>query len=128
MTDDRKEISMSVLVAASSSAEGRAALTAGVAEARRRGAALLWANLGTDAVPDVARIAGDLPAREVPLDPRMDKVDAFVDAVVAEDVSVVVVGLRRRSAVGKLLLGSMAQRLLLDVDVPVLAVKAHDGG
>jgi nucleotide-binding universal stress UspA family protein len=36
---------------------------------------------------------------------------------------VLVIGIRHRSAVGKLLMGSAAQRILLDVDCPVLAVK-----
>jgi nucleotide-binding universal stress UspA family protein len=38
--------------------------------------------------------------------------------------AVVVVGTGRRSPVGKLLLGSVSQRVVLEADCPVLCVKA----
>lgn len=38
--------------------------------------------------------------------------------------ALIVLGIRRRSRVGKLLLGSIAQTILLEVDCPVLVVKA----
>ena len=56
------------------------------------------------------------------LDPAEDMI-AVAEQVKAEFI---VIGLRRRSPVGKLILGSNAQRILLDAPCPVLAVKAEE--
>ncbi|MBA2738311.1 MAG: universal stress protein [Nocardioidaceae bacterium] len=56
----------------------------------------------------------------------MDPADDLIQ--VAHDVNAdfIVIGLRRRSPVGKLILGSNAQRILLDSPCPVLAVKSAE--
>jgi nucleotide-binding universal stress UspA family protein len=41
-----------------------------------------------------------------------------------EQVGLIVIGQRRRSPVGKLILGSPSRRILPEADVPVLTVKA----
>ena len=48
----------------------------------------------------------------------------LIQCATEENAELIVIGLRRRSAVGKLLLGSNAQEILLDAKCPVLAVKA----
>ena len=45
------------------------------------------------------------------------------DLVETRDISILIIGLRKRTAVGKLLLGSVAQELLMTVPCPVLCVK-----
>lgn len=50
--------------------------------------------------------------------------DHLVNLAEAESAELVVLGLRRRSPVGKLFLGSNAQRVLLSAPCPVLTVKA----
>ncbi|MFI7496717.1 universal stress protein [Kocuria sp. M4R2S49] len=53
-----------------------------------------------------------------------DGPDALIEASHTADAEMLVIGIRKRSQVGKLLLGSDAQRILLDASCPVLAVKA----
>ena len=52
-----------------------------------------------------------------------DAADAELEAAKAHDADLIVVGLRRRSPVGKLVLGSMSQDILLGADCDVPAVK-----
>ena len=56
-----------------------------------------------------------------------DLADEFLDVAREANASLIVIGLRHRSQVGKFILGSHAQRILMQADRPVLAVKA-DGG
>lgn len=56
----------------------------------------------------------------------LDPADDLVNVANEVDADIIVIGLRRRSPVGKLILGSNAQRVLLDAPCPVLAVKASE--
>lgn len=53
-----------------------------------------------------------------------DTAGALVDLATEIGATLLVMGTRRRSPVGKLLLGSTVQRVLLDAPMPVLVVKA----
>lgn len=50
--------------------------------------------------------------------------EAALDAVRRHDAVLIILGLRRRSPVGKALLGSFEQEILLDSPCPVLSVRA----
>ncbi|WP_254185238.1 universal stress protein [Nocardioides panacis] len=50
--------------------------------------------------------------------------DALLGLVDAVDADLLVIGARRRSPVGKALLGSVAQTVILEAKLPVLVVKA----
>jgi nucleotide-binding universal stress UspA family protein len=129
---------MTVLVGYIPTAEGEAAFAAGLAEAVRRKEGLLVLNSPRENTPmspalaDEAAIerlrsqastaAVDLEIRQAPYTGEL--ADAVVDVAKETDASVIVIGLRHRSPVGKLLMGSTAQRILLEADRPVLAVKA----
>ena len=55
-----------------------------------------------------------------------DPAEAVLDEIRDHDVSRLVIGIKRRTPIGKAVLGSVSQRLLLDSPVPVVAVKLHE--
>lgn len=77
--------------------------------------------------PDVAEVERRWPALagrvEVVRGDVGDPGDAVVQVAQRHDARMVVLGLRHRSAVGKLVFGSTAQRILLGATCPVLTVK-----
>jgi nucleotide-binding universal stress UspA family protein len=128
---------MTLLVAYVPTPEGEAAFAAGLAEAKLRGEDLVVLNsprggapVNADVAPPdvVSRLTAEADGAGVTLTVRQDAHtgDLAEEVVRVADelaVSAIVIGIRRRSAVGKLLLGSSAQRILLDANHPVLAVK-----
>ena len=70
---------------------------------------------------DVAELGVDVEI--VRVEQGSDPAEAIVRVAGERDASVIVIGLRHRTPVGKLIMGSSAQRILLDARCPVLAVK-----
>ncbi|MEI6374038.1 MAG: universal stress protein [Actinomycetes bacterium] len=122
------------------SPEGQAAVTSAVEEVRRRSGRLVVVHSarGGDHESTEQTLADDEALEELEGQLKSEGIEFAVRALVrgkepaddlieiaeSESAVLIVIGLRRRSAVGKLLLGSNSQRILLDANCPVLAVKA----
>ncbi|HEU5143792.1 MAG TPA: universal stress protein [Dermatophilaceae bacterium] len=130
---------MTIVVGYIPTPQGEAALTAAIAEARAHDESVLVINMSRDDKlvdphraddDDLTRLDHDLAESGVPhevrrLEQGTDPAEQILAAAEAEGARMLVIGIRHRTPVGKLLLGSTAQRLLLDANCPVLAVKAH---
>lgn len=128
---------MTILIGYVPTPVGEAALEAGLVEAAARGDDVVIVNsprrgatVDADLVDEAAAAKLLARATEAGVSARVDHtahgadvVETFDDLVASTGARLIVIGLRRRSPVGKALMGSDAQRILLDAGVPVLAVK-----
>lgn len=131
---------MSIVVGYLSGDRGEAALKLALAEARLRNTDLVvvhsikgGANADDeemiDADVELAAISRRLENEGVEYQVRNfvrgnDPAKDIVLAADEHDAALVVIGLRRRTAAGKFLLGSNAHDILMDAPCPVLSVKA----
>ncbi len=122
------------------SPEGQAAVTSAVEEVRRRSGRLVVVHSARGGDHETAeqtiadrdaleKLEAQLKAEGIEFAVRdlvrgKEPADDLIEIAESESAVLIVIGLRRRSAVGKLLLGSNSQRILLDANCPVLAVKA----
>lgn len=129
-----------VVVGYVDSPECRAALRTAVAEANLRGAQVVVVHSakggstldGADSVAikeSLTEARAELRAEGVEFQIRnlirgSEPADDLVAMVEEYGAELLVIGLRQRSSVGKLILGSNAQRVLMTAQCPVLAVKA----
>lgn len=128
---------MPIILGYTPTAEGEAALERAVVEARAHELDVIAVNVSASSDPPEETFADESEIRSVTRRLEEAGVTASVRQLVrgkdpAEEIvalaaesgaELVVIGLRHRSPVGKLLLGSNAQRILLDAPCPVLAVK-----
>jgi len=124
-----------ILLAYVPSATSEAAFAFAVKEAERRDASLLV--LASERAPDPRKARGVTDQR--PLQERLeetglgfelrtvpkrdDPADDILDAVEHDDVDLVILGIRKRTPIGKILLGSTSQRVAIESPVPVVMVK-----
>ena len=129
---------MTIVVGYVPTPEGDAALRAAVDESRlrdqplhvvnsSRGDALSDPRFASSGAVDEVRARLDAAGVVYEIDQQVrghEAADEVVEAADRVNASLIVIGLRRRTPTGKLITGSQAQRILLDANCPVLAVKA----
>lgn len=128
-----------VVVGYVASPEGEAAVRQGIAEAKLRGCMVVVVYSdhgekldGATALERTAaldRVHALLHSANVVHDLRhlvrgKDPVNDVLETADELQADLIVIGIRRRSPVGKLVLGSNSQSILLEATIPVLAVKA----
>ena len=132
---------MTIVVGYVPTPAGEAAVQAAITEARLRDEDLLVVNSAREGsvvettvatTEDLSRVLtqaedAGVRAEVVRGTHRDDFTDEILDLAEKHDASLIVIGLRRRSTVGKFIMGSVAQRILLQADHPVLAVKPPQG-
>ena len=117
--------------------QSRAALTSAIAEAHRRDARLVIVNASTgdrytdtsfasaDQIEEVRAVlehSGVVHEIRQPVRGR-DGAEEVLLAAEQLEAELIVIGVRRRTAVGKLLLGSTAQTIIMQATCDVLSVK-----
>lgn len=127
---------MSIAVAYSDTPRGAAALHAAAEEAVLRGKNLAVLNI----IPGADQVEHNDPAVEVKVTDQLagiegltwslhtapeefDTAEALLDLAEEVDATLLAIGSRHRTRVGKLLLGSTVQRVLLESTIPVLVIK-----
>ncbi|WP_072804750.1 universal stress protein [Rhodococcoides yunnanense] len=128
---------MTVVVGYSPTAEGKGALPFAFGEALQRGTDLIIvaeedsaSEEGFGATIESARDESDAAGVAVTVhdnEKGRSHADNLIDLSYAEGTDLVVIGIRRRSPVGKLLMGSISQRVILESQSPVVAVKPPVG-
>jgi nucleotide-binding universal stress UspA family protein len=129
---------MTIVVAYVPRPEGQAALDKGLEIAKRRKERLVVVNSSMGGnkedpsavdVQDYERIQRLLENTGIDAEFKqfvrgnrtVNEIEALVES---SNASLLIIGLRKRSPIGKLILGSVAQELLLSISCPILAVKA----